>query len=108
MHRSRISTLITTPLLLGLLALPLQGQSTFEEEMGVPLKELIEKHCGGVVGGWDNLLGIIPGGCSVPVMPQDVCDTVLMDFDSLREVGSGLGTACTGRSFRACRTATAG
>jgi NADH dehydrogenase (ubiquinone) flavoprotein 1 len=28
-----------------------------EEEMGIPLKELIEKHCGGVRGGWDNLLG---------------------------------------------------
>jgi NADH-quinone oxidoreductase subunit F len=64
-----------------------------EEEMGIPLKELIEKHCGGVRGGWNNLLGIIPGGCSVPVLTKDICDTVLMDFDSLREVRSGLGTA---------------
>jgi len=66
---------------------------TVEEEMGIPLKELLEKHCGGVVGGWDNLLGVIPGGCSVPIMPAEVCDTVTMDFDSLREAGSGLGTA---------------
>jgi len=64
-----------------------------EEEMGIPLKELIEKHAGGVRGGWDNLLGIIPGGSSVPVLPRSICDTVLMDFDSLREVRSGLGTA---------------
>jgi len=64
-----------------------------EEEMGIPLKELIEKHAGGVRGGWNNLLGIIPGGSSVPVLPKDICDTVLMDFDSLREVRSGLGTA---------------
>jgi len=64
-----------------------------EEEMGIPLKELIEKHCGGVRGGWNNLMGIIPGGCSVPVLTKDICDTVLMDFDSLREVRSGLGTA---------------
>ncbi|WP_044564086.1 NADH-quinone oxidoreductase subunit NuoF [Azospirillum sp. B4] len=64
-----------------------------EEEMGIPLKELIERHAGGVRGGWDNLLAVIPGGSSVPVMPKSVCDTVLMDFDSLREVGSGLGTA---------------
>lgn len=64
-----------------------------EEEMGIPLKELIEKHCGGVRGGWDNLLAIIPGGSSVPMLPKDICDTVLMDFDSLREVKSGLGTA---------------
>jgi NADH-quinone oxidoreductase subunit F len=64
-----------------------------EEAMGIPLRELIEKHAGGVRGGWDNLLGIIPGGSSVPVIPKSVCDTVLMDFDALREVKSGLGTA---------------
>ena len=64
-----------------------------EEEMGIPLKELIEKHAGGVRGGWDNLLAIIPGGSSVPLLPKSVCDTICMDFDSLRSVGSGLGTA---------------
>jgi NADH-quinone oxidoreductase subunit F len=64
-----------------------------EEEMGIPLKELIERHAGGVRGGWDNLLAIIPGGSSVPLLPKDICDTVLMDFDSLRNVKSGLGTA---------------
>jgi NADH-quinone oxidoreductase subunit F len=64
-----------------------------EEEMGIPLKELIEKHAGGVRGGWNNLLAIIPGGSSVSLLPKNVCDTVLMDFDSLKEEGSGLGTA---------------
>ena len=64
-----------------------------EEEMGIPLKELIEKHAGGVRGGWDNLLAIIPGGSSVPMLPRSICDDVLMDFDSLKEVRSGLGTA---------------
>jgi NADH-quinone oxidoreductase subunit F len=64
-----------------------------EEEMGIPLKELIEKHAGGVRGGWDNLLAIIPGGSSVPLLTKEICDTVLMDFDSLRDVQSGLGTA---------------
>src|SRR5947209_958310 len=63
-----------------------------EEELGIPLRELIEKYAGGVRGGWDNLLGVIPGGSSVPVIPKDVCDTVLMDFDSLRDAKSGLGT----------------
>ena len=61
--------------------------------MGVPLKELIERHAGGVRGGWDNLLAVIPGGSSVPVIPRSICDTVLMDFDALKEVKSGLGTA---------------
>jgi len=64
-----------------------------EEEMGIPLKEPIERHAGGVRGGWDNLLAVIPGGSSVPLMPKETCDTVLMDFDSLRDVRSGLGTA---------------
>src|SRR5207237_3807184 len=54
---------------------------------------LIDKHAGGVRGSWDNLLAVIPGGSSVPLIPKSICDTVLMDFDSLREVQSGLGTA---------------
>jgi NADH-quinone oxidoreductase subunit F len=64
-----------------------------EEEMGIPLKDLIEKHAGGVIGGWDNLKAVIPGGSSVPMLPKSICDTVVMDFDSLRAVQSGLGTA---------------
>ena len=64
-----------------------------EEEMGIPLRELLEKHAGGVRGGWDNLLAVIPGGSSVPLIPKSVCDDVLMDFDSLKAVQTGLGTA---------------
>ncbi|KAJ1984105.1 NADH dehydrogenase [ubiquinone] flavoprotein 1, mitochondrial [Dimargaris verticillata] len=66
---------------------------TVEEEMSIPLKELIERHCGGVRGGWDNLLAVIPGGASTPLLPKPVCDDVLMDFDGLRDAQSGLGTA---------------
>ncbi|MEE8439985.1 MAG: NADH-quinone oxidoreductase subunit NuoF [Micropepsaceae bacterium] len=64
-----------------------------EEEMGISMRELIDKHAGGVRGGWDNLLAVIPGGASVPLIPKAICDDVLMDFDSLKEVQSGLGTA---------------
>jgi NADH-quinone oxidoreductase subunit F len=64
-----------------------------EEELGVPLKYLIQKYAGDVVGGWNNLLAIIPGGSSVPLLPKDICEDVLMDFDSLKNSGSGLGTA---------------
>jgi NADH-quinone oxidoreductase subunit F len=63
-----------------------------EEAMGIPLKELIEKHAGGVRGGWDNVKAIIPGGSSCPLLPKDICETVTMDFDALRAVQSGLGT----------------
>jgi NADH-quinone oxidoreductase subunit F len=64
-----------------------------EEAMSIPLKELVERYGGGVRGGWDNLLAIIPGGSSVPLLPKSICETVLMDFDSLQAVKSGLGTA---------------
>src|SRR3546814_3963646 len=61
--------------------------------MSIPLRELIEKHAGGVRGGWSNLLAVIPGGSSVPLIPRSNCDDVLMDFDALKEGKSGLGTA---------------
>jgi NADH-quinone oxidoreductase subunit F len=64
-----------------------------EVEMGIPLRELIDRYAGGVRGGWDNLLAVIPGGASVPLIPKAICDDVLMDFDSLKNVQSGLGTA---------------
>ncbi len=64
-----------------------------EEEMGIGLRELIEKHCGGVRGGWDNLLAVIPGGSSVALIPADVCADMTMDFDALAKAKSGLGTA---------------
>src|SRR3984885_5705280 len=68
-------------------------QCNVEEAMSIPMRELIERHAGGVRGGWDNLIAVIPGGSSTPCLPKDVCDTVLMDFDSLVAQRSGLGTA---------------
>jgi NADH-quinone oxidoreductase subunit F len=64
-----------------------------EEAMSIPLRELIETHAGGVRGGWDNLLGVIPGGSSMPVLSKEISDDILMDFDSLVKAKSGLGTA---------------
>jgi NADH-quinone oxidoreductase subunit F len=64
-----------------------------EEAMSVPFRELIEKHCGGIRGGWDNLLAVIPGGSSVPCVPAYEIIDCPMDFDSLKALKSGLGTA---------------
>ncbi|MEY4985054.1 MAG: hypothetical protein RIR62_3320, partial [Pseudomonadota bacterium] len=64
-----------------------------EEAMSIPLKELLDRHCGGVRGGWKNLKAVIPGGSSVPLLTQAQCDDAIMDFDWLREQRSGLGTA---------------
>jgi NADH-quinone oxidoreductase subunit F len=61
--------------------------------MSIPFKELIERHCGGILGGWDNLLAVIPGGSSVRCVPADQMIDTPMDFDSLSALKSGLGTA---------------
>merc|ERR1719507_2445161 len=67
--------------------------TTVEETMSIPMKELIERHCGGVRGGWDNLLAVIPGGSSTPMVPKEICEEMLMDFDGCVEGTSALGTA---------------
>jgi NADH-quinone oxidoreductase subunit F len=64
-----------------------------EEAMSTPFRELIDKHCGGIRGGWDNLLAVIPGGSSVPLVPAAQIIDCPMDFDALKDLKSGLGTA---------------
>jgi len=69
-----------------------------EEAMSVPFRELIETHCGGIRGAkyrgdFDNLLCVIPGGSSVPLVPADQIIDSPMDFDALKDLKSGLGTA---------------
>ena len=64
-----------------------------EEAMSIPFRELIERHAGGIRGGWDNLLAVIPGGSSVPLVPAAEIMDCPMDFDGLKALGSGLGTA---------------
>ena len=64
-----------------------------EEAMGLPFRELIDTHCGGIRGGWDNLLAVIPGGSSVPLVPAHEIADAPMDFDGLKDLKSGLGTA---------------
>lgn len=70
----------------------INNPSVFEENMGLPMKDLIEKHAGGVIGGWDNLLAIIPGGSSCPLIPAKNCTNAIMDYDGMRDAGSSLGT----------------
>ncbi len=64
-----------------------------EEAMSIPFEELIDRHCGGIRGGWGNLKAVIPGGSSVPMLPASTAKEAIMDFDWLREKQSGLGTA---------------
>ncbi|MEQ1953106.1 NADH-quinone oxidoreductase subunit NuoF [Mesorhizobium sp. CN2-181] len=66
---------------------------TVEEAMGITFRELVEKHGGGVRGGWDNLLAVIPGGASCPVIKGEDMADAIMDFDGMREKKSSFGTA---------------
>lgn len=61
----------------------MNNPGVFEEEMSISFKDLIEKHCGGIIGGWDNFKAVIPGGSSVPMLPRKIAENVLMDFDAL-------------------------
>ena len=64
-----------------------------EEAMGIPFRDLIDRHCGGIRGGWDNLKAVIPGGSSVRLVPAAQIIDTPMEFDSLSKLRSGLGTA---------------
>ncbi len=64
-----------------------------EEAMSITFEELIDRHCGGIRGGWDNLKAVIPGGSSVPCVTGENIRDAVMDFDGLRDKGSSLGTA---------------
>jgi NADH-quinone oxidoreductase subunit F len=66
---------------------------TVEETMGITFRELIQTHCGGVRGGWDNLLAVIPGGSSCPLVPGEQILDAPMDFDGMRDIKSSFGTA---------------
>lgn len=66
---------------------------TVEEEMCIPIKQLIEQHAGGVCGGWDNLLAVIPGGASCPSLTKKQSEEAIMSFDHLKNQNSAFGTA---------------
>ena len=61
-----------------------------ELPLGIPFADLLEL-CGGV---WKNreLKAVIPGGASVPVLPAKTMMGLDMDFESLAEAGSLLGS----------------
>ncbi|MFA5504684.1 MAG: NADH-quinone oxidoreductase subunit NuoF [Vulcanimicrobiota bacterium] len=61
----------------------------YELELGTSMRELIEVHGGGVMGG--ELKAIIPGGASAPLLTKDHLD-VTLDFEAIAEAGSMAGS----------------
>ena len=61
--------------------------------MGIPMRELIETHMGGVPGGWGNLKAVMPGGLSTPMLPAEEAEVALMTYEDLTARRSSLGSA---------------
>ena len=67
-----------------------QNPGNFELPLGIPFRDLLDL-AGGVRDG-RGLKAVIPGGCSVPVLPADAIIDVNMDYGSIQDAGSALGT----------------
>jgi NADH-quinone oxidoreductase subunit F len=69
---------------------PVRRPGNVELPLGVPLRTLLEEHCGGMRDGM-KVKAVIPGGSSVPPLPGSLLDTPL-DFESLNAAGTFLGS----------------
>jgi NADH-quinone oxidoreductase subunit F len=69
---------------------PVKRPGNYEIPLGLPLRKLIDEHCGGMRDGM-KLKAVIPGGSSVPMIPASQVDTGL-DYESMNAVGTFLGS----------------
>lgn len=64
----------------------------YEFPSGMLMTDLIYNVAGGIKGG-KKLKAVVPGGSSVPILTADMIEGITMDADSLRTMGTLLGTA---------------
>lgn len=64
----------------------------YERPLGYPMKKMIYEDCRGIWKG-RKLKALFPGGSSSPVLTAEEAEEVNLDFDSLVEKGSMLGSA---------------
>ena len=69
---------------------PVNRPGVYELPVGVTLREIIEKHAGGMRGG-KALKAVIPGGSSTPVLRPDEID-VPYEIESVQKIGSMVGS----------------
>ncbi len=62
----------------------------WELPIGTPMREILEVHAGGMIDGY-RFRGVLPGGASTDFLVEQHLD-VAMDFDSVQQLGSRLGT----------------
>lgn len=68
-----------------------QTPGVYEAEFGISMWDYIQKLGGGVKNG-KKLKAVIPGGASTPVLPLELVKEARLDYESMREIGSSLGT----------------
>ena len=68
-----------------------QKPGTYEVPLGYPLKDLIEKECGGMKPG-RKLKAVIPGGSSAPVLNAEEALRATLDYECLATMGTMLGS----------------
>ncbi len=64
----------------------------YELPSGTELMTIINEYAGGVLNG-KKIKMVIPGGSSMPPLTYEECQGMRMDAESLKAVGSGIGTA---------------
>ncbi|HZL85915.1 MAG TPA: NADH-quinone oxidoreductase subunit NuoF [Candidatus Krumholzibacteria bacterium] len=65
----------------------------YETPLGVPFRTLLEEYAGGMRHPDRPLKAVIPGGSSVPVLTASEALGVNMDYESLGQLGTMLGSA---------------
>jgi len=69
----------------------IERPGVYELEMGYGLKRFLEDDCGGIPNG-RKLKGVIPGGASMPILRADEIEPVRLDYESVQQAGSLLGS----------------
>ena len=70
---------------------PVRRPGVYEVDLGYPMQRFIAEECGGMLEGF-TLKGVIPGGSSVPIMTADEVAGAKLDYESIRDNGSLLGS----------------
>lgn len=69
----------------------INNPGVYEIELGYPLIHFLNEECGGVKDG-KKLKAIIPGGSSTPILRVDEIEKITIDYESIRDAGSMLGS----------------
>ncbi len=68
-----------------------QRPGVYEVPLGLPLREFLEDDLGGMQDGFE-LKGVIPGGSSTNILTPDEVDRANLDFESIAQFGTFLGS----------------